>query len=82
MTWKMPVTWEMCAYINVEADTLDEAMEIVRDDADVIPLPLDGANYIDASWNLSSDDEDYLLSLQTPEVVTAHEKQRGIRGDC
>ena len=77
MKWVMPVTWEMCAYINVDADTLGEAMEIARDEAGTIPLPGDGADYVDGSWNLSSKDEDYLLSLQTAEVAVAHETQKG-----
>ena len=82
MNWVMPVTWEMCAYINVDADTLGEAMEIARDEAGTIPLPGDGANYVDGSWNLSSKNEDYLLSLQEAEVAAAHEKQkRGIAHD-
>ena len=81
MIWNMPVTWEMCAYINVNAATLEEAMEIARDKDGAIPLPADG-DYVDGSWCLSSEDEDYLLSLQTDEVAAAHEKQRGIHDDC
>ena len=38
-TWKIPVTFEMCGYIYVDSDTLEEAMEIARDDEGVLPLP-------------------------------------------
>lgn len=62
-TWLMPVTWEMCATIQVEAETLEEAMEIAKDEEGRIPLPIDGV-YVDASWDLSSSDKDYLWSLQ------------------
>ena len=39
--WKIPVTWEVCGYVYVDADTLEEAMETARDDEGVIPLPDD-----------------------------------------
>lgn len=71
MLWKMPVTWEMCAYIQVEATTLEQAMEIARDPDGKIPLPADGA-YVDGSWTLSSADTGYLEALQ--EAAQKHRK--------
>ena len=56
-TWKIPVTWEMCATIKVEANTLEEAMEEARDEAGVIQIPSD-ADYVDDSWHLSVDNPD------------------------
>ena len=53
--WTIPVCWEMCGTVTIQANTLDEAMEIARDDDGNLPLPAD-ANYIDDSWNLSHDD--------------------------
>lgn len=53
-TWKIPVTWEMCGNVVVEAATLEEAMNIARDDDGVIPLP-DDSYYVDGSWRLSYD---------------------------
>lgn len=61
--WKIPVTWEMCSVISVEAKTLDQAMEKARDKDEVIPLPANG-DYVEGSWSLSSDDEDYILLFQ------------------
>ncbi len=58
-TWKIPVTWEVCAFVEVEAETLAEAMEIARDDEGKIPLPTD-SEYVDGSWNLSETNEDYV----------------------
>ena len=72
MLWKMPVTWEMCAYIQVEAETLEAAMEVAKDPDGKIPLPNDG-QYVDGSWDLSSTDMDYLKMLQ--------ESAKNIRGD-
>lgn len=51
-TWKIPVTWEMYGNVVVEAATLEEAMNIARDDDGVIPIP-DDSDYVDGSWRLS-----------------------------
>lgn len=53
-TWKIPVTWEMYGNVVVEAPTLQEAMDIARDDDGVIPIP-DDSYYVDGSWRLSYD---------------------------
>lgn len=53
-TWKIPVTWEMYGNVVIEAPTLQEAMDIARDDDGVIPLP-DDSYYVDGSWRLSYD---------------------------
>ena len=57
--WKIPVTWEVYATIMVEADTLEEAMEIARDDDGIIACPTD-SYYVDESWRLSDTDPDYI----------------------
>lgn len=74
MVWKVPVTWEMCALIGVEADTLEEAMEIARDREGTIPLPVDG-NYVDGSWDLSCNEPECVLCFQSPEIQEYHEQQ-------
>lgn len=56
-TWAIPVTWEVGAIIYVEADTLDEAIDIARDDEGVIPCPSD-SDYVSGSWRVSEEDED------------------------
>lgn len=55
--WRIPVTWEECGVVCIEADTLSEAMEIAVEDC-TIELP-DG-NYVDDSFALSIDDEEYI----------------------
>ena len=57
--WKIPVTWEVCAVLEVESCTLEEAMKIAADayDNEVIPLPIE-SNYVDGSWRLSEDYEE------------------------
>lgn len=61
-TWVIPVTWEMCGYAVVEAETLEKAMDIARDEASDIPLP-DDAYYVDESWSLSIEEPDVIRCL-------------------
>lgn len=58
-TWKIPITFEMCGYVYVDSDTLEEAMEIARDDEGILPLPED-KEYVDGSWYLSEEDIEYV----------------------
>lgn len=74
MVWKVPVTWEMYAAISVEADSLEEAMEIARDREGKIPLPVDGY-YVDGSWDLSCNEPESVLCFQSPEAQKYHEQQ-------
>ena len=60
--WKIPVTWEVCGYVYVDADTLVEAMETARDDEGVIPLPTE-SDYVDGSWRLSETDENFVREM-------------------
>lgn len=59
-TWKIPVCWTMMGMVDVEAKTLDEAIEIARDDAGVIPIPDDGGIFLDGSWEVDCSDSDYI----------------------
>lgn len=52
---KVAVTWQMCGYVDIEAESMEEAMEIFNRDCDYIKLPTDG-EYVDGSFELSSDD--------------------------
>ena len=60
--WEIPVTWEVCGYVYVDADTLVEAMETARDDEGVIPLPTE-SDYVDGSWRLSETDENFVREM-------------------
>ncbi len=59
---KLAVTWEMCGYVDVEADTLEEAMEKFNDECDYIKLPTDG-EYVDGSFQLSTQDVDEMDAM-------------------
>lgn len=47
--WKIPVTWESYGVVEIEAETLEEALEITETDP-YIELP-DG-DYIEGSWKV------------------------------
>lgn len=57
-TWKVPVSWQVVSTIDIMANTLEEAIEIARDDDGIIPIPKD-ATFIDGSWEVCKD-EDFL----------------------
>ncbi len=65
-TWKIPVAWAMMGVINVEAKTLDEAIEIAKDDAGVIPIP-DNGTFLDGSWENGAEALRSVLEASTSE---------------
>ena len=59
---KVAVTWEMCGYVDIDADTMEEAMEKFNNESDYIKLPTNG-EYVDGSFELSSDDVDEMEAM-------------------
>lgn len=57
-TWRIPVVWQEYGFVDIEANTLKEAIEIAKDDDGVIPLP--EGNYVEDSWELDCCDEDFI----------------------
>ena len=53
-TWRIPVVWQEMAVINIDANTLAEAVEIAKDDEGVIPLPTN-SQFLDGSWEVDCD---------------------------
>ena len=51
---KISVTWEMQGFIDIDAPTVEEAMEEFLDNRATIPLPKNG-EYIEGTFNLGSD---------------------------
>lgn len=54
--WNIPVSWEVCGIVTIEANTLKEAMDKIRKD-DSIPLP-QTSQYVDGSFDLSCNEEE------------------------
>lgn len=60
---RIAVTWQMCGYIGVEADNIEEAMRKVNDNPDDYNLPYDGGNYVDGSFELTTNDVDEMKAM-------------------
>ena len=60
--FKIPVTWEMYGVVEIEAETLSEAVDIFDDTEDVIELPLEGY-YVDASFR--REDAETIITMNT-----------------
>lgn len=63
--YKLPVTWEMCGYVEVEANTIEEAMKTFDETSDDIPLPNDG-EYVDSSFRLTSTSVEEVEAMLAP----------------
>ena len=55
-TFKIPVDWTMYGYIDIEAETLEEAVEIFDNNEHVYELP-DGQYYVNGSFCRDQDIE-------------------------
>lgn len=58
---RLAVTWGMCGYVDVKADTLEEAMENFNKESDYIKLP--NGDYVDGSFRLSTDDVEEMEAI-------------------
>lgn len=56
-TIRLAVTWEMAGYVEVEASSLEEAMDYFDENSDHIALP-SNATYVDGSFQLATSDPD------------------------
>jgi hypothetical protein len=61
--FKIPVTWEMCGFVKIEANTIEEAMRFVNEDEYDIELP-NVSNYVDGSFALSTTDPEIVKLYQ------------------
>lgn len=62
-TWIIPVEWSVYSTVQVEADTLEEAIAKFNEQIDDIPLPTD-CEYIDGSFMCSDPSIEYLKMAQ------------------
>lgn len=55
-TFKIPVTWEEYGYVEIEANSIEEALEYANKNIDELPLP-DDNHYVDGSYVIEQDIE-------------------------
>lgn len=65
--WIVPVTWEVCGFIKVCAESAEEACRKVHEDSDHYDLPRQ-SEYVDASFDISGDVEE---SAAMSEIYTS-----------
>ena len=53
-TYKIPVVWQMYGYVEVEADSMVEAVDKVQNGNGDMPLP-DTADYVEGSFEVDHD---------------------------
>ena len=63
MKIKLPVTWEVCGMIEIEADSIEDAVNKFDENIDFISLPSNG-EYVDGSFDLSNREIEYLELFQ------------------
>ena len=63
--FKLPVTWEVCGVVEVEAESLEAAVDYFNENSDYIKLPTgEDVVYVDGSFNLSCNEISYLELFQ------------------
>ena len=58
--FKIPVEWACYGVVTINAKSLDEAINIAKEDEN-IPLP--ESNYINDSWKVNNEDMDFIHFL-------------------
>ena len=56
-TWNIPVSWEVVGMVEIQAATLEKAIELARTD-DSIELPY--GEYVDGSFDVTVDDDELI----------------------
>jgi hypothetical protein len=62
MKIKLPVTWQVCGWIEVEADSLEEAIDNFNPNEHELPKN-DEASYVDGSFELTDSDPDNIKAM-------------------
>lgn len=56
--FKLPVTWEVYGFVEIEAETIEEAIEYFDENSDDISLP--NGEYVDGSFNLTDREVEFI----------------------
>lgn len=65
-TYKIPVSWEVCATLNIEAKSLQEAIDIANNEE----LGLPECEYVDGSFTIDMGDGQILADMYPDEDFT------------
>ena len=56
----LPVTWSVCGIVEIEAPSIEAAIKRFIASIEHIPLPQDGQVYVDGSFELTSDEPEFI----------------------
>jgi hypothetical protein len=60
-TFKVAVSWEVCSEVEIEADSIEQALKEAKDSE--LPSP-EKWDYVDGSWRVDSDMSKYLNNIK------------------
>ena len=63
MKIKLPVTWEAFGIVEIEANSIEEAVNYFNENSDYINMPKN-SEYVDGSFRLSESDPDFIKMFQ------------------
>lgn len=63
MKIKLPVTWEAFGIVEIEANSIEEAVNYFNENSDYINMPKN-SEYVDGSFRLSENDPDFIKLFQ------------------
>ena len=63
MKIKLPVTWESFGIVEIEANSIEEAVKYFNENSDYINMPKN-SEYVDGSFRLSESDPDFIKLYQ------------------
>lgn len=63
MKIKLPVTWEAFGIVEIEANSIEEAVNYFNENSDYINMPKN-SEYVDGSFHLSESDPDFIKLFQ------------------
>ena len=83
MKIKLPVVWSVCGTVEVEANSIDAAMDFFSENIEHIPLP-EAQGYVDGSFGLATDDQDAILmeNLSRFSPKLTHRIEMTVHCDC
>ena len=63
MKIKLPVTWEAFGIVEIEANSIEDAVNYFNENSDYINMPKN-SEYVDGSFRLSESDPDFIKLFQ------------------
>lgn len=69
--YMIPVTFEMCGMIAIEADSAEEAIELAEEHMDELPIP-EYKEYVDGSYDITKEPEIVQMYTDEPDNHKYH----------